>query len=210
MVKLEYAGHGKRHKEAFYTDFEELADDLYDEIKRTVKPSEKYALMGYSMGSISLVEILKKILGLKEIMPPKHVFLAAHEPLNRKELKDIPENKRDEFIKARTIRFGGIPEKLLNNQSFWRMYLPIYRNDYMMIGKYDFDKLDLKTQIAATVFYSQSDTPVENMKLWKKYFIGKSEFIEFNGSHFFIQEHCQEIGSMINDRLQMEEKNHDI
>ena len=143
-------------------------------------------------------------------MPPKHVFLAAHEPINRKELKDIPENKRDEFIKARTIRFGGIPEKLLNNQSFWRMYLPIYRNDYMMIGKYDFEQLDLKTQIAATVFYSQSDTPVEIMKLWKKYFIGKSEFIEFNGSHFFIQEHCQEICSVINDRLQMEEKNHDI
>ena len=29
LVKLEYAGHGTRHRERFYKDFFELAEDMY-------------------------------------------------------------------------------------------------------------------------------------------------------------------------------------
>lgn len=115
MVKLEYAGHGTRHKEAFYSDFAELSQDMYTLIKDNYIEDNPYALMGYSMGSISVMETLNHIITKKEISLPKHIFLAAHEPYTKSELEEFGEGEMDECVKERTIRFGGIPKQLENN-----------------------------------------------------------------------------------------------
>ncbi len=70
-----------------------------------------------------------------------------------------------------------------------------------MIGRYDFDRLGLRTRIPATVFYSEEDTPLREMEQWEKYFVGKIEFIRFDGNHFFIQQHYREMAEIISERL---------
>ena len=202
LAGLEYAGHGKRMKEPFYRDFGELADDMYPRICAVLdERQEPYALMGYSMGSISVVEILKKILEEGELPSPTHVFLAAHEPHTKSELQGFRSGELDDMVRERTVRFGGVPESLVNNRSFWRLYLPVYRADYSMIGGYDFADLDLRTEIPVTVFYSGEDTPLADMERWKRYFVGESEFIRFAGNHFFMQQHYQKIADIISERL---------
>lgn len=205
IVKLEYSGHGKRHKEMFYDNFFELAEDMYGMIKESLTANDEYALIGYSMGSISLVEILNLIIDRNEIPYPKYVFLAAHEPIQKSELVEFKNDEFDERVKERTIRFGGVPEKLINNNSFWRVYLPMYQNDYSIIGKYDFNSLNLKTDIPAVIFYSPTDTRPEDMTLWSRYFTGTIEYFEFEGNHFFIQQHCEEMCNIISKRLKMED-----
>lgn len=203
VVKLEYAGHGKRHTEKFYESFDELADDIFELFKKMFVGGE-YGLFGYSMGSITLVEVLKRI--IKSNMElPTNIFLAAHEPQTKSELLGYSSNELDAWVKDRTIRFGAVPEKLLNNQVFWRTYLPMYRADYTIIGKYDFEKLNLKTEIPATVFYSETDTKYDDMKKWEKYF--PCEFYQFSGTHFFIQQHNDEMAKIIKTKM---EQRHDI
>ena len=196
LVKLEYAGHGARRKEPFYGSFDELAEDLYAFFEKTYSGGE-YGLFGYSMGTITLAEILKRILADPGKKLPSHVFLAAHEPRTKAELAGFQPDELDEWVKDRTIRFGAIPEKLIRNASFWRMYLPLFRADYSIIGKYRFEDLRLKTEIPATVFYSETDTPRAEMEEWRKYFTGSCEFFEFEGSHFFIQKHHGEMARII-------------
>ena len=196
LVKLEYAGHGTRHKEAFYQDFEELADDMFRLLKEQYDGGQ-YSLLGYSMGTITLVEVLKRILADNDMEVPSHVFLTAHEPHSKAELIGFTDDELDEWVKKRTVRFGAVPEKLLNNESFWRMYLPIYRADYGIIGNYSFEKLTLRTTIPTTVFYSETDTPRKEMELWKRYFTGDCEFFKYEGTHFFIQNHHVEMADMI-------------
>ena len=200
LVKLEYSGHGKRHKEPFYNNFDELADDLFDILIRLSNGSE-YALFGYSMGTISLIEVLKRINKNRNLSLPSNVFLAAHEPKTKRELSDFTPEELDEWVKARTIRFGAIPQKLINNESFWRMYLPLYRADYSIISKYCFDDLSMLSDIPTTVFYSETDTKYEDMKLWMKIFTGDIEYYQFDGTHFFIQNHHSEIASIIQRRM---------
>ena len=200
LVKPDYAGHGSRRKEPFYRDFTELADDLYARF-RTEYAGGIYALFGYSMGTIAAAEILKRILADPETPPPAHVFLAAHEPRTKAELAGYAPEETDRRVKERTVRFGGVPEKLLDNRSFWRIYLPLYRADYGLIGKYRFEDLRLETGIPATVFYSETDTRRRDMEAWGRFFTGKCEFIRFDGNHFFIQEHHQEMAEIIAARL---------
>ncbi len=198
VVNLEYAGHGERHKEPCYADFDALADDMLYEVEKRLH--SHYALFGYSMGSIALVEVLKRIMSRK-LPLPVHVFLAAHEPYTKFQLRGFTADELDEWVKRRTIEFGAIPERLLANKVFWRTYLPLYRADYTIIGRYDFEKLDLRTDIPATVFFSETDTPRQAMNLWKHYFCGDCEFYCYKGNHFFIQEHYKEMAEVIRGKL---------
>ena len=204
VIKLEYAGHGTRRKESFYHDFTELAEDMYSFIASSLSKEEEYALMGYSMGCISVVEVLQLIINRKELSLPKHIFLAAHEPQTKRILASYSNEELDELVKERTISFGAIPDRLVHNDSFWRMYLPIYRADYNMIGNYKFEDLVFSTNIPLTVFYSETDTPFEHIKKWTKFFGGLTEFVEYNGSHFFIWEHKSEMAKVILKCLQEE------
>ena len=197
LVKLEYAGHGGRHKEEFYNNFNELADDLFNLFRQSYKGGN-YALFGYSMGSISLVEVLKRIMA-SEYQEPVSIFMAAHEPHTNSIMKGFSEEDLDTWVKERTVRFGGIPDRLLNNKVFWRTYLPIYRSDYMLISNYDFKLLDFKSDIPASVFYSETDTPRDDMQAWDRYF--PCEFYHFDGTHFFIQEHHSEMADIIRRRI---------
>lgn len=203
LVKLEYPGHGMRMKESLCQSFEELVADLYPTIQETLRRNgqepEPYALLGYSMGCIVVVEMLRRI--LNDYIPlPHHVFLAAHEPHAKVELAGITGDEADALLMERTKRFGGIPENLLASRTFWRMYLPIYRADYTMLWKYRFDEMDLRTSVSATCFYSESDTPLTEMLKWKAFFAGEMDFVAFEGNHFFIQDHCQEIADIIKER----------
>lgn len=198
LEKLEYPGHGKKHKEEFATSIERIADELVKEV--IDKASDEYALFGYSMGSICVVEVLNKIID-QGFKLPKHVFMAAHEPHTKSELVGFSPNELDEWVKRRTIEFGDVPERLQNNSVFWRTYLPIYRADYTAIGNYDFENLTLRTEIPATVFYSETDTPFVEMQEWEKYFVGEIEFLRFDGNHFFIREHYKEMAKVILTRL---------
>ena len=203
FVKLEYSGHGTRHKEPLYQNFDELADDMYAVMKSKYNGSE-YALFGYSMGTISLVEVLKRIIAEQKMPLPGHIFLAAHEPMTKAEFSGYSQAELDEWVKDRTIRFGAVPEKLITNKSFWRIYLPLFRADYSIIGKYKFENLDLTSDIPAIIFYSGTDTRFDDMKLWSNVFTGDISFRQYEGTHFFIQNHhsamAEDIRASINRR----------
>ena len=202
LVKLEYAGHGGRRKEPMYQDFDALANDMLSSLKKAYSGGQ-YGLMGYSMGSISVAEVLRRIIS-ERLRLPSHVFLAAHEPHTKAELMNFTPDELDAWVKERTIRFGAVPEKLINNRPFWRTYLPLYRADYSIIGTYRFEELVLKTEIPATFFYSETDTPLKEMMIWKNYFVGDADFYRFEGNHFFIREHHSEMANVIKEKLEVE------
>lgn len=209
LTKLEYPGHGARHAEPCCRDFGELAEDAFRRLAGAYSGGD-YALFGYSMGSITLIEVLRRILDEPGMKAPFRVFLAAHEPHTKIELAGFSAGELDEWVKERTIRFGAVPEKLRDNKIFWRMYLPLYRADYALIGTYKFEDLSLRTAVPATVFYSETDTPRAEMELWRNYFTGDCAFYEFPGNHFFIQDHYREIARLMEAGLPRQGDEHDF
>ncbi len=201
LVKLEYAGHMERRHEPFYRSFDALAADMYGQVRKQVRVGESYALFGYSMGAIAAAEVTKTILVERELPPPAHVFLASHGPcvLGERTGADGPDT--DETIRQWTVRFGGLPEKLVNSPTFWRVYLPIYRADYELITDYDFGRLAYVTDVPATVLFSPADIPRGDMEKWRRVFTDKCDILEYDGGHFFLREHEREVADVINERL---------
>lgn len=200
MIALDYPGHGSRKKEPFIDNFDGLSDDMISKMGYLLE-GDDYALMGYSMGSIVATDIMRKILDKNDLCIPKHIFLAAHEPKTHNILADLSLEVCDNVIKERTISFGAVPEELVNNKTFWRMYLPLYKADYYLIKNYDFEALQLITDVSATVFYSGEDTPFKEIAKWSNYYKGDTKYFQLNGNHFFIKNHIKEIADIIFRRL---------
>lgn len=196
LVKPEYPGHGARHREPFCVDFNALGKDVFDAVKAAWNGGN-YALFGYSMGAVTLVEVLKRIMADGDMRLPRHVYLAAHEPHTRTELEGFSPDELDDWVKRRTVAFGAVPEQLLDNRTFWRLYLPLYRADYLLLGSYRFEAIDFATDVPATIFYSETDTPCAEMRQWKRYFVGECFFLRFEGDHFFIRQHHAEMANII-------------
>lgn len=197
FIKLEYSGHGKRNRERLYSSFNQLTDDLYPCIRAVMNDSseKEYGLMGYSMGSIAAFDMLKRI-SSSNLQRPSCIFISSHEPVPMK----IPEHETDEWIKRRTLEFGGIDQRLVNNEVFWRMYLPIYRSDYEIISKYKFDN-NFHTDIPVSLLYSETDINTSDMLLWKKYFKGEVDVHNFTGGHFFLNKHVEEVAQIVRNGL---------
>lgn len=164
VITFEYPGHGERHKESLCQDMNELADDVFKQffkkIFREKYIGDTYALFGYSMGAIVLVEVLIKI--LTSIFPkPKHIFLAAHAPKTEKEILSYSSDELNKWIKARLIKLETVPEQLKNNDTFWHLHMSLYRTDYIILAKNNIEDLELRTGIPATIFYSETDTPLK-------------------------------------------------
>ncbi len=85
------------------------------------------------------------------------------------------------------------------------MYLPLYRSDYTLLAGYNFDDLAVETYIPTTIFYSEQDTPLSEMKQWKKYFRGSVVYYRYEGQHFFIQQHHEDMARIITKQMIDEE-----
>ena len=199
VTAIEYPGHGKRFSEPFCGSLGELAEDALRTIKAAYSGGG-YALFGYSMGCLVLIEALKRTIESGTLPLPKCVFLAAHEPKPHTFLAEGPAMLTDELIKDITVRFGGVPVQLIGNKAFWRLYTPMYRADYTLILNYRYDA-DVKTDIPAVVFYSDSDTPVSGIEKWKRVFVGSCELVRFDGSHFFIEQHHSQMAGIIDRNM---------
>lgn len=199
LLPMEYAGHGSRHREGFYGSFDELAADMSRKMAKAGLDGG-YAIIGYSMGSVAALEVLRK-LASEGCRLPSHLFLAAHGPQTLSKLASYNSDELDQYLKDRTIRFGGVPQKLIDNKAFWRMYLPVYRADYSILSKYDFGALRFTSTVPATVFYSESDTPFQDISQWKNVFQGECDFFCYEGNHFFFNGHYAQIAKVINSKL---------
>ena len=206
LVKLEYAGHMERSHEPFYGDFDALTADMYGQVRAQVRAGEPYGLFGYSMGALAAAEVTKTILAEGELPLPAHVFLASHGPCPILDRTELSGQDTDETVRQWTIRFGGLPEKLVNSRTFWRIYLPIYRADYELITGYDYSRLDYVTDIPATVLFSPADIPRVDMEKWRGIFAGACDILEYDGGHFFLRGHEREVADVVNERL----KNDDV
>lgn len=77
------------------------------------------------------------------------------------------------------------------------MYLPSFRNDYLILKRYDYSKMNRNNTMKSVILYCEQDTPYEIMSEWASFFISKPLFIQYSGGHFFLRDHYQEIAQII-------------
>ena len=202
VVTVEYAGRGSRAKETLPKDIWEMVDDAVTYCNERRNKGIPFAIMGYSMGSVLAYEMLTRKAIPGEL---KHFFISAEvSPKDRSlELRKAADPS-EERILERVRQLGGLDERLLSNKRFRDIYITPMLNDYRAFFGYRFPAHRGKVSVNATVFYSEKDTALEDVKKWNELIEGEFVFFEFGDNHFFINQHYREMAEVINNTLLQE------
>lgn len=201
LIAIEYAGHGKRFREPFCDTWDELIKDVCQQVKTHMLPGEKYAFLGYSMGSLVAYELLRR--GLVE--NPEHFFFFAHNAPHGTDVSDIWQEGSDWEIVERMKMLGGferVNEKMVASNYFKTMCLNPLKADYYLLQCYE-TEIKQFLKIHATGFYSPLDQTMNNVIAWNQYF-SDVQLYEMGRSHFFLNENLEEIKQIIKDRIEAE------
>ena len=192
-ISLDYAGHGMRFDDHLAGSFEEIIEDIDTQIKNDLKCFEKFALFGYSMGSIVAYEIAKRY--SEQV---QHLFVAAFQaPTHLKDRKyTLHSSLWNEFL----IKFAHLDHRILTDPRYRRIFLEPLKNDFECLCGYSV-KDHNKLCCGITVFYGTEDVFGDDIREWEKYTEKDTMVCALPGGHFFLQENLNTITDTITIRI---------
>lgn len=188
LCLVELAGRGGRYNEPFYASVDKAALDIAKRISAQINDDE-YVLFGHSMGSLLAYEVYYKLLELGS-KAPMHLFVSGRKApqVSKAEGKMRRINDVD-FIKM-VDKFGGLPKEFYQEE-VKKMFLPILRADFCMLDEYKHHEKSEKVTCDMSILYGKEDssTLLNEVEQWRDVCKGKSKFYEFEGKHFFLNDH---------------------
>ena len=198
---VELAGRGRRIYEPHYESIEACVDDLFNVIRNDLN-KHPYAFFGHSMGAIIAYELALKI--KKNNLPePIHIFFsgrsAPHIPDAEPEMYYLlPENE----FKEKIVEIGGTPREFLDHPELMEALLPMIKNDFRIaeLYKYIGEIVPLDYDISVLIGKDE-DVTAEQMHEWRRVTKKICSVHYFEGEHFFINEHIEQVVKLINNTL---------
>lgn len=152
-----------------------------------------FCFFGYSMGAIiafELTRLLQREYGLK----PLHLFVAGRTApqvvIDKPHTYHLPET---EFLESLND-LNGTPKELLANTELMQLMIPLLRADFEVCQTYSFAP-SLRLDCPMSVYGGTQDEHVslDDYEAWKDETTGPFKLTMFDGDHFFIHSHQQQL-----------------
>lgn len=190
IISLEYSGHGIRLDEKLNITVQDIVDDIYEQLLE-YNIDYDYAILGYSLGSLVLYELYKKLVREKFKLPDHLFFCASCSPdYYSKENKKI--DNRNDLLNTLNS-YGGMDTQLNNEVEFMEYFLPIMEADLKAICSYH-DISPIKIDVNSHIIYSCEEKDIYS---WNNYVNNKCDYRKINSGHFFIRDHYIELGDIL-------------
>ncbi len=203
---FEMAGRAGRHKEPFYDSLQEAVEDVIALIQRECVDSD-YAVWGHSMGSIMAYELICQ-LQKRKLKQPVHVFFSGRYPPSViKEERNLHMLSEPEF-EEEAVKLGGLPKNLFRLKGLLKLALDTLRADYRILETYAPGTLEARFDFNISVLAGKEDelAEPEDMRKWMNYCGRQCKFYYFEGGHFYLHNHAEEITRIINNTLALAKK----
>lgn len=197
IYHLELAGRGERLSEELIFDIYELRDDLFKQIEDKAFDRE-YIIYGHSLGGLLgyLLILLLEEKGLPR--PLRFIVSGRANPMMKSPFIRYNLSK-DDFAKS-LKKLGGMPSEFFNHPELFDFFEPILRADFEAVEKFDFNETRrIETKISILYGNNESFSKEEAQK-WKEFSCQDMDFYQFEGGHFFIFDHIEDICNIIKYR----------
>lgn len=196
IVPVELPGRGKRFSEGLCHNMNEVVNDIYSKLEKNFI-NEDYMLYGHSMGSWIVYYLTNEIIK-QGIRTPGRLFISGREaPHIKKNLQVYHKMNDDEFIN-KIYELGGTPKEIIENADLLDIYIPILKNDYKLIETCQYKKPIRKYDFDITIFNGRDDDINQNdIYGWGEYTSKQFKVYNFEGGHFFINNHAKEMLGII-------------
>ncbi|WP_300264871.1 alpha/beta fold hydrolase [Microbacterium sp.] len=174
----------------------ELAADLVEELRPVF--SRPYVIWGHSMGSVVGYEVAK--IAQERFGPPLVFFSSGASSPSVSRFTRADDLATDESMKDVLRSYGGISEASLADPDFMKWFAPAIRADLRLLSTYQDTEFE-RLRCPLVLLEGRSDKV--QIEQWPWYAEGPVEVHEFDGGHFFIDEHRQTIAALIESRINL-------
>ncbi|MBT2764749.1 alpha/beta fold hydrolase [Paenibacillus sp. ISL-20] len=197
---VELAGRGRRLLEPHYGSMDEMVEDLYEYLDPLLDEGD-FAFFGHSMGALIAYELAHAV-RKKKGREPIHLFVSGTYPPHARRnltLHLLSDARLQQEIKL----LGGTEDEVFEREELLRLFLPGLRRDLELVETHCFQSREELIPCDISVLNGKEDKATEGINLmdWSAYGSRDCQLYEFEGGHFFINEHTEQVVSLINDVL---------
>lgn len=185
VFPVQIPGRESRLAEPSYIDSEALIEGIA--LAMADHLDKPYSIFGHSMGALLALDLA---LRLRERGQPEPVYLfvsgrnATHVPMKHGSIHKLTD---DEFLDALAVRYGGLPQEILETPELLELYLPILRADLTLLETHIYtQRAPLSCPIAALAGKDDGNVSPEGLTAWGEHTTGRFENRWFEGDHFYL------------------------
>jgi surfactin synthase thioesterase subunit len=199
ICAIQLPGRGGRFHEQPYSDLPTLVEAISEAIQSA--GDVPFAFFGHSLGGLLAFEVSRY--NARHGKPlPKHLFISGCHAARYRTESNKMHSLDDESLIERMKGYGGTPPEILAHRELMELLLPVIRADFALVENYTYKRQDLLS-MPITVLAGTRDEcdSVEQVSGWEKETTSDCNVKWFDGGHFFIRSHQQEVIDQINAEL---------
>lgn len=202
VIPIELAGRGGKTDVPFYKNLaRDGIDDIFGQIDIHLDGSP-FAIFGHSMGTLFAYEAGHRI-KLETGQTPIHIFFSGRLAPHLKGANKMVHLLPDLEFQVEIMKLGGTPKELFEREELAKLFLPILRDDYRLVETYEFLNKSEPLDCDITVLWGTEDRyNREDAEEWRHYTKRQCHVEEFQGNHFFIHSHKQQVIDLVRKRCQ--------
>lgn len=198
-IQIDYAGHGERISEEFYTDFTGMVNDVASIIIKQLEDIP-FAILGYSMGSLVAFEVYYEIMK-RTGKRPDHLFFAAHAAPQLHQGREYSYEASINKLKLNLAKMGGSAIEALQHEELLDMVVPVFHTDLNLYSDYKYMNKEHALLSNVTIIYSDDENVDNTITEWSKYTTRHCTYCKMEGNHFFIHSQMTQMSRIINRTL---------
>ncbi|CAH9063966.1 Linear gramicidin dehydrogenase LgrE [Pseudoalteromonas holothuriae] len=196
LIMISMPGRGSRFSEPPADCMDILTNTLLDEL--TPHLNADTIFYGHSLGARVAFEIQLKI-KKRGLQGPCHFIASgsANPGKDRSDKNVYLLNDADFIEELKSL--NGTPPAVLENEELMALFMPVLRADFKLADTYRYTGPE-QLSCNISVFAGKKDEISEQAQLdWQNYFSSNFSFEYFEGDHFFIDSHNEQVGQAVNN-----------
>lgn len=198
-IAVQYPGTAGGHEYSTVPSIQELADTIYDILRRAPGPFSPTAFFGHSMGALVAFEVTRRFESAGRQITALFVSASsAPDRMRREYFRDLSDDELVRFL----MELSGTDPKVLNNKDFVQMILPSLRGYYDSIAGYACEPgATVSCPIYAFMGTEDRLAPYDNVCGWSAHTTSDFTVRVFEGNHFYFTEHIVDVVSDVQTRF---------
>jgi surfactin synthase thioesterase subunit len=198
LLGFEGPGKGERFREPLLGDMEAVVNDYWSQIRGYL--SEPYALYGHSFGALSAY-LLAQRARQEGLALPAHLFLSGRVPPTWPDEGDQLWKRDHEGFWEGIRDYGGSPEALLRHADLKALYEPMIRADLQALDSYRHRDLPPLPVPVTVLLGTREKITLQSAPHWQLASTLPIAIQQFEGGHFWIQEHTPALCALLKRSL---------
>lgn len=199
VVAVQYPGRGNRFHEPLIDRCSDMVAALLPQIRPLL--AKPFAFFGHSNGGLISYE-LARALQREGVSQQVHHFVSGHRAIHLPQTDHAKHQLPDDEFIRELVDLGGTPQELLESRELLDLFLPVLRADFALSETYTFPG-GAPLRSSMSLLYGSDDiaVPESDVLRWIELVDGRIDYRCFNGGHFFVQSHKQQVIDFVSDRL---------